>query len=676
MIEFSEHYYSDDPGEGHPDVRTFLKDVSYFFIGNGFIQAAVQVSPEGEGSPIGLLIMDPEELTQKRRSFTFDKDSGIEDTMIHIDTVDSDSGSAPEEISAEWDYSEDIPSVRVRWSLNRIQVEERFYCPDRSNPSVIRETNIKNQDKETVEFTVNTGMRGEKIEKDAGLPMGEEIEFNLIYKLDTGTNTVSFKITEDEISLTEHKQYWNNASNVSFGQDLIDHYFQSSCGQLASVISKKGKVDASIWQYNREWVRDHSFMVMGLLLSGHHEKANTVLDRLLTDFVSDDGDTIDSSEIRKPDEVELDQNGLLLYTLKKYVLWTDDIEIISKHWNKIFATAEYPLKDVFRHKPSGMFYNRREYWERHKAHGIDEGLELGYQYFNVIGLSAAAFLARKMSKDEDAARWDEYSEVLNDAMMNHPEYKFVDSRGFIKRRSPDGTLQEKINIREEAELPEGLPLTSDYEHYLNPDSSCVYPIVYGSESPDSEITAATMKSMEVLWNQDWDIGGYGRYNYTSEADSSGPWPFTALYIARAYTDIGDYEKVWRVLDWLDTIPGASSGSWFEVYCDRVSPPYAQLGITPWTWAEMIMLFVNHVLGIRPEEDGIHFKPVMIPTLSNIKGDLRIGSRRMQLEIKTDSGIVTPSFECNLDFSKISDNEIVLPYSKDDIILETVIPVKG
>ena len=41
MINPSEHVYDDDPDLGHPDVRTRLKDVSYFFLGNGHIQAAV-----------------------------------------------------------------------------------------------------------------------------------------------------------------------------------------------------------------------------------------------------------------------------------------------------------------------------------------------------------------------------------------------------------------------------------------------------------------------------------------------------------------------------------------------------------------------------------------------------------------------------------------------------------
>lgn len=49
-IDVKEHVYDDDPRRGHADVRTRLKEGSYFFLGNGRIQAAVQYSPSGEGS--------------------------------------------------------------------------------------------------------------------------------------------------------------------------------------------------------------------------------------------------------------------------------------------------------------------------------------------------------------------------------------------------------------------------------------------------------------------------------------------------------------------------------------------------------------------------------------------------------------------------------------------------
>jgi len=84
MIDVEERFYDDDPFQGHPDVRTRLKDASYFFLGNGLIKAAVQIAPSGEGTPVGLLIMDPERLAKKREALTISPESGLEDTTVHI----------------------------------------------------------------------------------------------------------------------------------------------------------------------------------------------------------------------------------------------------------------------------------------------------------------------------------------------------------------------------------------------------------------------------------------------------------------------------------------------------------------------------------------------------------------------------------------------------------------
>lgn len=268
MIDVKEHFYDDDPSQGHPDVRTMLKDASYFFIGNGHIQAALQIAPSGEGTPLGLLIMNPERLGKKREALTCDPEYGLENTMIRI-------------------------------------------------------------------------------------------------------------ISEKSVQTAE-----------------------------------TGNVEA------------------------------------------DDGDTIDSSEKRDPDDVELDQNGVLLFALKNYVLWTGAQEIIIKHWDKIVATADFPLSDVFCHQPSGLLANRREYWERHQVHGIVKGMELGHQLFVAIGLSAASTLARLVSRESEALRWEEEAERIKQAMLNDERYRLIDNRGFIKRRSMDGLVQEIVKPLPEAQLPE------------------------------------------------------------------------------------------------------------------------------------------------------------------------------------------------------------------------------
>ena len=84
MIEASEHFYHDDPDHGPRDVATRLRNVNYFFLGNGLIQAALQYSPDGDGTLAGLLVMNPDRLRQKRAALTMDARAGLAATVLRI----------------------------------------------------------------------------------------------------------------------------------------------------------------------------------------------------------------------------------------------------------------------------------------------------------------------------------------------------------------------------------------------------------------------------------------------------------------------------------------------------------------------------------------------------------------------------------------------------------------
>ena len=139
--------------------------------------------------------------------------------------------------------------------------------------------------------------------------------------------------------------------------------------------------------------------------------------------------------------------------------------------------------------------------------------------------------------------------------------------------------------------------------------------------------------METLWNQRWTGGGYGRYNVTSEPDSPGPWPFASLFVARAGLEAGDGRVVRRVIDWLGRAPGARAGSWFEFYGPRPVPPYPQVGIIPWTWAEIIFLCLHHIAGARPAERVLRLRPRLVPGLDRLEADLPVRGGWVELEVR-------------------------------------------
>jgi len=673
MIDVQEHFYDDDPSKGHPDVRTRLKDVSYFFLGNGCIQGVVQFAPGGEGTPVGLLIMNPEYLRKKRYALTFDPDSGLENTMVRIHSGNSFHILHAKNVNVGWQTEYPVPAVRAQWRTRDFGVTEHFYCPDRSQPMLVREVRIRNLKKIEIQARLETGILDRTFGHEFKLGSQEETMICLRYTLDRPGAQVRLDYALKHGANQEALEYWEKAAAVSFGLPLLDHYFNASSVQLPAVVSHSGKMDGSIWQYNREWVRDQAMVAVGLTVSGHHELARLILNRLLEEFVTDEGDTIDSSERRHPDEVELDQNGVLLYALKNYVLWSGDREIINKNWDKIMVTAEFPLKDVFRHQPSGLLFNRREYWERHKAHGIEEGMELAHQLWTSLGLSSAAELARLIPHEAEAERWDRRAEWIKHSMLHHMQYRLVDERGFIKRRRIDSRVQESAEPSANAQLPAGVPLSSSGTHLLNPDASASLPIALGFVSPASPVASSTLAGLEGLWNQGWKGGGYGRYHLSSEPDSPGPWPFPSLFIARAYLEAGDYKKVWRVLRWLETLPGARAGSWFEFYGPRFAPPFPQVGITPWTWAEMLILLVHHIIGIQPEAFHLRIRPKLLPGIKRIRALFPLRAGRINLEIKKASKGESPGFRSNGTVAESSDKEACIGYSKGDLRIEALLP---
>jgi hypothetical protein len=264
----------------------------------------------------------------------------------------------------------------------------------------------------------------------------------------------------------------------------------------------------------------------------------------------------------------------------------------------------------------------------------------------VLGLQAGAELARRTGHAPEAEHWVKESQRLKTAMLEDPQFCLHDARGFIKRRAPDGRVQETIEAQASAQLPAGAPLGAAGPHYLNPDASNVLPIAFGLIPPRSDLARRTLKTVETLWNQGWQNGGYGRYHMSSEPDSPGGWPFASLFVARAAAEAGQDAKVWRVLRWLDAVPGAKAGTWFEFYGQRLAPPFPQVGIVVWNWAELVVLYVHHLLGVRPGVNGLVIRPHLPKGLKRAEAELHVRGRKLRLAIRAGSAGEPPRITVN------------------------------
>ena len=644
-MEVAEHFYADDPSRGPVDGKTTLEGVDYFFLGNGLIQAAVQVTPAEGATPVGLLVMDPEKLGPKRTALTFDAESGLKGTSLTLNDGRTALTARGSSARARWVAGRADPRVEVAWRSGGLRVTEVFRCPDPGSPRLLRQVLVAGPGKGASRIRVTTGVRGRTVEAPLtvrpGSPASVTFEYRLLRR--GGRPSVTVRPVEDPGEGRAPVPYWADTAFCRASDPVLERFFAAAKFQLRAAVAASGRLDGGIWQYNLEWVRDQSFIAMALVLSGQPALARTMLARLLTDFVSDKGATADSSRFRPWQESEFDQNGILLFALGSYLDWTGDRSLVEDHWKKIQLAADFPLRPEFRHAPSGLLANRREFWERHEAHGLLTGLELAHQLYVAMGLRSAGRLARLLGRRKKAADWEAASAAIREALLRSPGYSLVDKGAFIKRRQADGRVQEELRPQADSTLPRQTPLFEAGRHLLDPDTSSVLPVAWEFVDPGGRLAGKTLASMETLWDQRWTGGGYGRYNVTSEPDSPGPWPFASLFVARAAVEAGQGAIARRILDWLARIPGGRAGSWFEFYGPRPVPPYPQVGIIPWTWAELVLLVVHHLAGLRPAERALRVRPRLLPGLDRLEIDLPVRGGRLELSLRRARGREEPGF---------------------------------
>ncbi len=624
---------TDNPFNGPVDGRTVLPATHYFFLGNGYIEAALQVSLSDAATAVGLALMRPEVFGRKADALSFHPQRGLADSLLEIRVDGHPLPIDRTTLSSEWTTVEDVPAVAIRWQGGPLQVEELFFCPDRSTARLIRriEIEVVNSRSDTFSLQLATGLPEQQIEQSCLLSQGARLATAILYELQSKDGSWKPGLCFADADPDEAaRKYWRHSTKISGGDNSYASMYLAARNQIQAVIAHSGRTDASIWQYNLEWVRDQSMMAVGLTLSGQFENAALLLDRMLREFVSPAGDTIDSGRHRSPEEIELDQNGELLYALFMYCRWSGDLDLARRHWPKVRLTAELPLQPVFRHAASGLLHNKREYWERSAYHGVEDGLELMYQFYPAVGLDCAATLAEALGYAADARRWRDEAQKLKNGLLGHPQYRLIANGALIKRRRLNGSLQEELRPAPHPKIPAGVPLSAAERHWLNPDASTALPIAMEFIDPGGELARSTLEQLESLWNQRWQGGGYGRYHVSSEPDSPGPWPFASLFVARAYLEAGQTAQTERILAWLKSLPGAASGTWHEFYGPRPIPPCPQIGFVGWTWAEVIILFVHHILGLRPEADGLRIRPRLLPGLPEIQAQVRYRRQRIQL----------------------------------------------
>jgi hypothetical protein len=221
---------------------------------------------------------------------------------------------------------------------------------------------------------------------------------------------------------------------------------------------------------------------------------------------------------------------------------------------------------------------------------------------------------------------------MKESLWSDPTFKMIEDGRIIKRRKRNGEWQKLCIPPNRAAMPPGSPLATDENPALDPDTVVAFPIIYGMVDPKSELSRKTLEWVDTLWSQQWEGGGYSRYNTHSEPDPPEPWPFNSVMVARANAEAGNDDKVWRVLDWLTNLPTGKSGSWFEHLGQSITPPAPPVGIVGWIWYEIMALYIHQIVGFRPELDRLTVRPLLIHGLDDIRSTHVVRNTKVSVHI--------------------------------------------
>ncbi len=269
-MEVQEHFYADDPARGPADGKTTLRNVDYFFLGNGLVQAAVQIAPSGEATPVGLLIMDPERLGPKRAAVTFDKNTGIAATGLSLAARGMIHAARPGTARARWLPGTIDPRVEVVWRSGPYRVTELFFCPDTRTGRLLRRISVSRSAGGASKIRAMTGIRDRTIETELAFKgrAAGPVVFEYSFAERDGEPSLRLRLGSDPGAAVPAIEYWRGTADCRFSDPLLDRFFAASKFQLRAAVSRSGRLDGSIWQYNLEWVRDQAFIAMALAMSG------------------------------------------------------------------------------------------------------------------------------------------------------------------------------------------------------------------------------------------------------------------------------------------------------------------------------------------------------------------------------------------------------------------------
>ncbi len=649
----------------HRDASTSPESGTWWFLGGGPLACVLKTSQQTGCSPYGLLLWSPDQFARVESTWLFHPEGGLGGTMIAVDHGGNRHRPSHASTDVRWiDPLSPDSDLLLTWRAEGLSVTERFtaFHRDRHSPwgGLRREIEVRRADDgvpgpEQTTATIICGLlpnplvfeglpRTTSAETLGVFPQGSvagaepadaspTMEFVIVEPAPPAFTlferfvqvegrieekgglrlVVEYRVSEGEEDVARRRTALS-VPGVEIGEGpagrIAIQYARSLQG-IRCVVDRKGRFDASVWQYGYEWGQDAAVVATALAYAGEHALAWRIMENVLDRLVDAEGRVAESSRFRGGDLAELNANGAVLSAAATCARLSGESGRLEERMDTLLRVGDLALEATDR-SVSGLIEGRRDLWERLPWMGVEEGADIATNSFVVRGLLDIAPLLRAAGEENRADAWEEGAHRMLEVMFSGRENSFVDGDHLIHRRLTDGRPSETMTAsvdyhdrRYRPYMPIGTP--PGPPRRSGPDSVEALPILLGLLPPDSRLSSTTLDRLDAeLWNAT-GIGGYLRSPLESDPDSPGPWPFVTAWMAEAELRAGKVERGGRTTGWLLDRAG-NAGSWHEYYGPPRTPPYPPVGIIVWGWAQYLLLCIRGWYGIDLAGESLRIAP--------------------------------------------------------------------
>ena len=496
----------------------------YFVLRSGRAKMVIQNDKADLGSAFSHMLFDaenPKQTVKKSNAYNYSTEDNIYSSLKVI-MKNYPFTAMGQTTNTNWVMVDGIPSVEAVWWASGVKVRE-VITPVTLNGIFKRLIILESADlvaEDTVSISLSIPVSGKKLNNNGLAYRNKDASIALIFQEDLPKKVASslksievgpFLIKPEEKKVIESyivvdipslndaelvqkaesiketigkelartKAKWEKLNTLTTDDQLVQNSFDVNRNILPAYVSDDGKMDAGIFEYGAQWVRDGSHSTLGLIHIGEFEIARASLEHMLRDMINEHGTTMIAGGFDEPDREQFDQMGEFMHTMKSYVDWTADISLLTQYKDKIVAMVERPLTPSFRDE-TGMVHNRREFWER----TFDDAYELAYQTWVIQGLRDAADLAKYFGAEHKTDHWRKEADTIEKAMLTHPQKKLVNDGHLIKRRNITGEIVDVVKMDG---WVDGAPASVETYSRLMPDATLSLPISLRVVDPESEL---------------------------------------------------------------------------------------------------------------------------------------------------------------------------------------------